>query len=118
LDTWIKEVGSNGNPTKVEMVVAQFDDLTPFEKLTTVEPVPHKIRVWKYGLNLLTTLSKQGACWLGPKYIVDFPIIGYHLVGRKTKYGYFLGSDNDDKDQQPAGYFKITLEKSGKDSVV
>jgi hypothetical protein len=54
---------------------------------------------------------------LGPRCSVDFTITGYHLVGRKTKYGYFLGSDDDD-DQLPTGHFKIDLEKSGKDSVV
>jgi hypothetical protein len=40
LKAWNEKVDGNGNPTNIEMVVAQFDDLPPFENLT-VELVAH-----------------------------------------------------------------------------
>jgi carotenoid cleavage dioxygenase-like enzyme len=118
MNAWNEAVDKEGNPEKIEVVVAQYDDMQPFDKLG-VEQNPFRVRLWKYGLDMISgeVYCNDEVADTTDRYNVEFPTVPPKLVGRKTRFGYFPVNDRENQDLL-TGFFKVDLEKKEKDAVV
>jgi carotenoid cleavage dioxygenase len=118
MNAWNEAVDVDGNPEKIEVVVAQYDDMPPFGDLGAL-PCPFRVRLWKYGLDLITgeVYFNGEAADITDRYDVEFPTVPPKLIGRKTRHGYCSVKDRENQDLM-TGFFKVDLDKEGSDAVV
>jgi carotenoid cleavage dioxygenase len=119
MNAWNEAVDVDGNPEKIEVVAAQYDDMPPFGKLGAL-PCPFQVRIWKYSLDMIT-----GKVYFNGKaadtidcYDVKFPTVPPKLTSHKTRYCYFPVKDRENQDLITS-FSKLTWKrKEGSNAII